>query len=72
MKGFTLTTVGILWLLALVLLVFVTEHQGYGIGLGLPFPPNANNVIGFVLTMLLILGWLPTLAVGIYRIARKH
>ena len=72
MKGLTLTAVGVLWLLTLVLMVFVTEHEGYGIGFDLPFPPNAKNVISFVLAMLLLFGWIPTMAVGIYRIARKH
>ena len=72
MKGLTLTAVGILWPLALVLMVFAGEHKGYGIGFDLPFPPNAKNVISFALAMLLLLGWLPTLAVGIHRIARKH
>jgi hypothetical protein len=71
-RGLTLIAAGVLWVLALLLMVFVTEHQGYGIVFGLPFPPNAKNVISFVLTMLLFLGWLPTLAVGTYRIARKH
>ena len=71
MKGKVLVAIGVLWFLALATSVYLVEHSGYGIGFDLPFPATASRVGSFLLFLTVILGWLPTVAVGIYRIARN-
>jgi len=72
MKGRVLIAIGIFWLLALVSIVFYVDHAGYGIGFDLPFPANAQNIARLLFAMTVLLGWLPTLAVGIFRVVSKQ
>lgn len=70
MNGRVLVAIGALWFVTEVAVVFWSEKDGYGFYFDLPFPPTVQNVMTFVLSSALILGWLPTLAVGIYRLTR--
>jgi hypothetical protein len=72
MKGVALVAIGVFWFLALASLVYWVDHSRYGLGIDLPFPVTVRSVGSFLLSLTVIAGWLPTLAVGIYRIARNR
>lgn len=71
MKGHVLIAIAIVWVLGLVSVVLYVDRAGYGIGFALPFPVNAQNITGFLVTMTVLLGWLPMLAVGIFRVVSQ-
>ena len=73
MKGHVLIAISIFWVLALVfIVVFCIERLGYGIGIDLPFPANIQNIAHFLVAVTVLLGWLPALAVGIFRVLSKQ
>jgi hypothetical protein len=57
-------------MLMLTALFFGLSRMGCGVGYVLPLTVNASAVAGFVVSFAIILGWVPTLAVGIYRVLR--
>ena len=71
MKGHVLIAVAIVWVLGLVSIALYVDRVGYGITFALPFPVNAQNIARFLVAATVLLGWLPTLAVGIFRVGSK-
>jgi hypothetical protein len=74
MRGSVLTTIGAVWLISLVCFFLYLTHsektQGVMIGIDLPGPLGFKVAIIGALYLLVLLGWIPTLAVGIYRLMR--
>lgn len=72
MKGKTLLIIGIVWptVLWCIGLVAAFYDEGFGIEINLPlgFVESLWTVFGTVL----FLGWLPCIAIGIYRIFRDR
>jgi hypothetical protein len=59
-------------MLALAALAFGLSRIGDGIGWELPSSANPGSIVSFLLSLTILLGWLPLLAVGIYRLLRKR
>jgi hypothetical protein len=74
MRASVLTTIGAVWFIALVSFFLYATHwsksQGGGIGIDLPWPLGFTTAIVAGLFLFQLLGWIPTLAVGIYRLIR--
>jgi hypothetical protein len=59
-------------MLALAALAFGLSRIGGGIIWELPSTENPGSIVGFLFSLTILLGWLPLLAVGVYRLLRKQ
>ena len=68
MKGNVLIGIGILWFLVLIALFLWVDHRA---GFGFPNPALSwRNIIPLFGVSILLFGWIPTIALGIYRMTR--
>jgi hypothetical protein len=71
MSGKILTAIGIMWFACLALLLgvmWILSSRSGGVGVDIPLPLSTTKVV----LALLLFGWIPVLAVGIYRIRRLY